>query len=185
MLNRYIFGIVLLLTYSAHAEIITCKGKMPDNATVSFELTINMKKNRSTIQYMSDIYPTSPVLQGWGLANKRVFKSPSIVQYQDRTDKNEYLELTLNKGQIQGARLNKKMAGFDNTAVNCELEGSIVAIPTCNPLKKNAALLSAVQTNAGLEAIEWELGCGADINYKDKKGCNALLYALDVGCGET
>jgi hypothetical protein len=183
MLIKAMFIFTLLGSQVIFAETITCKGKTDTQHDV--ELIVNMAKGKSTIRYYYGATSMEgSVLQGLDLHNKRIYKTPTTLRFQGLFDSTDsYLELTLDDGgKILSSKFNKPLSGFDKSPFECAVSGSFPEAPTCDAYSSEL-LISAVKNNDDLNAIEWQLSCGANVNYKDKNGCTPLLYAFDSSCG--
>ena len=166
------------------AEVITCSGNVPQQVSLKFDLTIDINRAESTIKFIdeSSAFPSS-VSQGLSLHSDRYYTSATSLRYQNKDDFNYYLELNIENGKITKATLNQRPY-FEKSDISCEVNGDLPQSKKCDS-NPSQSLLELAKSGGSVRDMQAQISCGANVNFKDKKGCTPLLYSVDMSCGTT
>ncbi len=185
MIRSFFFSsAVFFYSLISTAEVITCNGTVPQKTDLKYELTVDTTRAKSMITYIdeSSAFPSS-VTQGLSLHSDRYYISSKSLRYQNKDDSDDYLELNIENGKVTTATLNQRPY-FEKSSVSCEVSGNLPLSNKCDS-NPNQSLLELAKSGGSIRDLQAQISCGANINFKDKKGCTALLYSVDMSCGTT
>lgn len=171
--------IALTTSISASAEIVSCSGYTDADQKTQVLLTINPPKKKGEIRFIS---PSGSVNQGLNLTDV-YYPAPNTLRYSDLGGFS-HLDFLVEGGVIKKNSFTHGLY-FTNAELDCKITGAIPAAPTCgkNPSETLIDVLREGRSYQTLRAMNYQLACGADVNFTDKNGCTPLLYAMDQYCG--
>lgn len=178
------FGFVLGLAvvtaaFAAKAETISCTGYTDSSQKTQVVLTILPQKQKGDIRFIG---PSGSVTQGLKLTTVS-YPAPNTLRYSDSYG-NSHLDFLMVNGEVKKNAFTYGLY-FADAEMQCTINGQIPAAPACgkNPSEGLIGVLREGRFNRTLQAVNYQIACGADVNYKDKYGCTPLLYAIDGYCG--
>lgn len=169
----------LTASLSAHAEIVSCSGYTDADQKTQVLLTINPPKQKGEIRFIS---ASGSVTQGLKLTDV-YYPTPNTLRYAD-SGGFSHLDFLVESGVIKKNAFTHGLY-FSNAELDCKITGSVPVAPTCgkNPNETLVDVLRVGRSYQTLRALNYQLACGADVNFTDKYGCTPLLYAMDQYCG--
>ncbi|OYZ23552.1 MAG: hypothetical protein B7Y39_04395 [Bdellovibrio sp. 28-41-41] len=173
----------LVLSLSANAEIVSCRGYTDSDHKTEVLLTINPKKQNSVIKgEIKFISSSGSVTQGLNLTDV-YYPAPNTLRYADASG-NSYLDFLIKDGTIRQNSFNHGLY-FKDAELDCKITGQIPEAPSCgkNPSETLVEVLRQGRFYQTLRAVNYQIACGAEVNFTDKYGCTPLLYAVDQYCG--
>ena len=191
-MKKILITLSCLLAYQfSYAETVTCKGRTNNPYTTDMDFTVEItlktdriSKNqfyRSRIRYLTP--DGSFLTQGVDFSSKVIKKIDKIIYAGSVVGNN--IELTVNKdGSIQDAVLNNVFLGLSQLPVQCEVLGSLPALPIC-PVesRRSQTLVESIIHSQDISRVDFALTCGADVNFVQKTGCTPLMFAVEPTCG--
>jgi hypothetical protein len=169
----------LTTTLSAHAEIVSCKGYTDADQKTQVLLTINPPKQKGEIRFISS---SGSVTHGLKLTDV-YYPAPNTLRYADFGGFS-HLDFLVEGGVIKKNSFTHGLY-FENSELDCKITGQFPSAPSCgkNPSETLVDILREGRSYQTLRALNYQLACGADVNFTDKYGCTPLLYAMDQYCG--
>lgn len=169
----------LTASISARAEIVSCSGYTDADQKTQVLLTINPPKQKGEIRFIS---ASGSVTQGLKLTDV-YYPAPNTLRYAD-SGGFSHLDFLVEGGVVKKNSFTHGLY-FTNAELDCKITGAIPAVPTCgkNPSETLVDVLREGRSYQTLRALNYQLACGADVNFTDKYGCTPLLYAMDQYCG--
>ncbi|MGE0634143.1 MAG: ankyrin repeat domain-containing protein [Pseudobdellovibrionaceae bacterium] len=164
---------------SAHAEIVSCKGYTDADQKTQVLLTINPLKQKGEIRFISS---SESVTHGLKLTDV-YYPAPNTLRYADFGGFS-HLDFLVEGGVIKKNSFTHGLY-FSNTELDCKITGQFPSAPSCgkNPSETLVDVVREGRSYQTLRALNYQLACGADVNFTDKYGCTPLLYAMDQYCG--
>ena len=177
---KFLTVISILISVRAHAEVISCTGYTDSSQSTQVELTINATKKKGQIKFIA---ASGSVIQGLNLSNEVYYPAPDTLRYTDYGG-NSFLDLQVVNGVIRQTAFTHGLY-FKNAPLACVVNGQLPASPSCgaNVNETLVAVLREGRFNQTTRAVNYQIACGADVNYTDKFGCTPLLYSMDANCG--
>lgn len=174
-------AIFMALTTSlcAQAETVTCNGYADADQKIKVLLKINPSKRKGEIKFISH---NSSVTHGLKLTDV-FYPAPNTLRYADEGG-SSYLDFLVEGGVIKKNSFTHGLY-FSNAELDCKISGTIPKAPSCgsNPSESLVNLLREGRSYQTLRAVNYQIACGADVNFTDKYGCTPLLNAIDQSCG--
>lgn len=172
-------GAILILSQGINAEIVICQGYTDPDQKTQVLLTINPKKQKGEIRFITS---NSSVTHGLNLKDV-YYPAPNTLRYADAGGFS-YLDFLVEDGVIKQNSFNHGLY-FKNAQLDCKITGQIPEAPTCgkNPNEGLVDVLREGRSYQTLRAVNYQIACGADVNFTDKHGCTPLLYTIDQYCG--
>lgn len=169
----------LTASISARAEIVSCKGYTDADQKTQVLLTINPPKQKGEIRFISS---SGSVTHGLKLTDV-YYPAPNTLRYAD-SGGFSHLDFLVEGGVIKKNSFTHGLY-FANTELDCKITGQFPSAPSCgkNPSETLVDILREGRSYQTLRALNYQLACGADVNFTDKYGCTPLLYAMDQYCG--
>lgn len=172
-------AIVLMASFGANAEVVTCTGHTDSEKLTKVELKVDAKKKKGQIRYIG---PKGSVTQGLNLSQV-YYPSPNVLRYAALGGTSR-LDFSIEEGVILK---NSFTHGdyFLNSQLDCKITGEIPKAPSCghDPSVSLISILRLGRAYETLRAVDYQIACGADVNFTDSFGCTPLLYAMDAYCG--
>jgi hypothetical protein len=182
---NYLFALAFLIfnwSIPAQAEQIQCDGAAPYSGSMTMRVELASGKDGK----VTLLYPSGQHYLSWSLGSKyfRRFNGKKIT-YADHLSSSGW-SLQINSPAIEGnnliGKLDTSIGDIGKVNLTCAIIGQASpALPFCKKAKP-ADLIRAINSGT-LEDISSAIDCGSDVNFVDKRGCSAILYALDSGCG--
>jgi hypothetical protein len=175
--------IVILMTLAgslkAQAEIVSCTGYTDADQKTQVVLTINPLKQKGEIRFISS---SGSVTQGLKLTDV-YYPAPNTLRYADFGGFS-HLDFLVENGVIKKNSFTHDLY-FANAELDCKITGQFPSAPSCgkSPSEELVDVLREGRSYQTLRALNYQLACGADVNFTDKYGCTPLLYAMDQYCG--
>lgn len=169
----------MALASVASAESIMCTGFTDASHQTQVELSIFPEENDGSIRFVSQ---SGSVTQGLKLT-KVSYPTPTTLRYADFSEMS-HLDFLVEGGVIKKNSFTHGLY-FKDDSLECTVNGKIPKAPACgsNPSDGLVAVLREGRYSQTLAAVNYQLACGADVNFKDRYGCTPLLYAIDAHCG--
>ncbi len=169
----------LTTSISARAEIVSCSGYTDADQKTQVLLTINPPKLKGEIRFIS---ASGSVTQGLKLTDV-YYPTPNTLRYADLGGFS-HLDFLVEGGVIKKNAFTYGLY-FANAELDCKITGQFPSAPSCgkNPSEALVDVLREGRSYQTLRALNYQLACGADVNFTDKYGCTPLLYAMDQYCG--
>lgn len=175
--------IVILMTLAgslkAQAEIVSCTGYTDADQKTQVVLTINPLKQKGEIRFISS---SGSVTQGLKLTDV-YYPAPNTLRYADFGGLS-HLDFLVENGVIKKNSFTHDLY-FANAELDCKITGQFPSAPSCgkSPSEVLVDVLREGRSYQTLRALNYQLACGADVNFTDKYGCTPLLYVMDQYCG--
>jgi plastocyanin len=175
--------IVILMTLAgslkAQAEIVSCTGYTDADQKTQVVLTINPLKQKGEIRFISS---NGSVTQGLKLTDV-YYPAPNTLRYADFGGFS-HLDFLVENGVIKKNSFTHDLY-FANAELDCKITGQFPSAPSCgkSPSEVLVDVLREGRSYQTLRALNYQLACGADVNFTDKYGCTPLLYVMDQYCG--
>lgn len=173
-------SIVAVVTgFHANAEVITCNGFTDPDQKTRVVLNINPNKKKGDIRYIS---ANSSVTHGLKLTDV-YYPAPNTLRYADASGLS-HLDFLIENGVVTANSFSHGLY-FKNAQLNCKINGQIPSAPLCeeNPSQALVDIIREGRFYETLRAINYQIACGAEVNFTDKYGCTPLLYLMDQYCG--
>lgn len=178
-----LFKLTMLFVFgaasAASAESISCTGFTDSSRATQIELSIFPQEDDGNIRFVSR---SGAVTQGLKLT-KVSYPTPTTLRYADFSGMS-HLDFLVEAGVIKRNSFTHGLY-FRGASLECSVKGEIPKAPSCgrNASDELVAVLREGRFSQTLAAVNYQLACGADVNFKDPYGCTPLLYAMDANCG--
>lgn len=174
-----IFGAVLIVASAAKAETVSCTGYTDSSQKTQVVLTVLPHKQKGGIRFIGQ---HGSVTHGLKLTTV-YYPAPNTLRYSDSSGMS-YLDFLIEQGTVKKNAFTHGLY-FSGAELECEINGAIPTAPACgeNASEQLISVLREGRSYQTLRAVNYQLACGADVNFTDKYGCTPLLYTIDGYCG--
>ncbi|MDZ4081311.1 MAG: hypothetical protein U1E10_00115, partial [Bdellovibrionales bacterium] len=174
-----IFGAILTATVAAKAETVSCTGYTDSSQKTQVVLTVLPQKQKGDIRFIG---PHGSVTHGLKLTTV-YYPAPNTLRYSDSGGMS-YLDFLIEQGTVKRNAFTHGLY-FSGAELECKITGVIPTAPSCgkNPSEELISVLREGRSYQTLRAVNYQLACGAEVNFTDKYGCTPLLYTIDGYCG--